>query len=69
MFFLLCRLDQCIDDIAQDMQRSVNIASLFEPVTLDFGLFGSLAAGQIDNINFGSSDLCDIIFHKFRLNI
>lgn len=35
------------------MQRFVNIASLFEPLTLYFSLFGSFASCEINDMNFG----------------
>ena len=45
MFFFLTGFHQGIYNITQHMEWFVYITALFEPITLDFGLFSPFATG------------------------
>ena len=67
MFFLLTRLSQAINNISQNMQRSINIASFPQPLPLYVGMFNSLTTCQIYHMKFGLPASNGLILHNFAL--
>lgn len=51
------------------MQRSINITSFFQSISINFSLFGSFATSQIHYIDFRTTSLCDVILDNLRLNV
>lgn len=52
MFLLLTCLSQAVDNIAQNMQRSIDIAALPQPLPLNIRMFNSLTPCQIHDMQF-----------------
>ena len=69
MFLFLCRLHKGIDNISENMQRSIYVTSLFQTISIDFRLFCPFTPCQINNIYFRSSSFSNIIHYNFRLNV
>jgi len=53
VFLLFAGLRKTVDDVAQNMQRAVDVAPLPQPLTLDVGVFDPFAAGQVHNVQLG----------------
>jgi len=50
MFFLFGRLNEGIDNVAQYMQRFINVTTLPQSFSFNIGMLYSFASSQIDNI-------------------
>jgi hypothetical protein len=51
------------------MKRLVDVAALLKSLAFDIGVFDSLAACQVDYVDFGLSPLYSVFFHDFGLDI
>ena len=68
MFLLFSWLHQRVDNIAQNMQRFIDITAFSESLAFYVGMFDSFASCQIYYIKFWFLDLYNLVFFDFRLD-
>lgn len=68
MLLLFGRFYQWVDDITENVQRSIDIAAFPQSFALDVGMFDSLASRQIDYINLGFPNFYNLIFDDLWLD-
>ena len=68
MLFLFGRFNQGVNHITQHVEWLVYIAALSQSLALDVGVFDTLTAGKVDDVEFRFFDFDDLIFFDFWFN-